>query len=147
MSTPKLIRTFIKHRAEPTVYALETDEEGNILAALDVSDAATKGGLCPHMLASMALTGRVEDLEYLTRAREAEFEDFVPECGDVHHLMTDLLSLEKEYQTSCAAFAMADSRAKSLKKDMELKGARVHECLTRVRQPRLPFPPLAAATA
>jgi hypothetical protein len=134
-----MIKRFIKHRAEPTVFAIETDEEGTILAALDVTDEATKGGLCPHMIASMPLSGHVEDIEFLSRKIDDEFDDYVPECGNVHHLMNDLLQMEREHRDAAASFAMADSTAKAKKKSMELAGQKVHDLLQRIED-RKPLP-------
>ncbi len=42
-------RYYLKHTAEPFVYAVEADDEGTLLNALDVSDEHEQGGLCPHM--------------------------------------------------------------------------------------------------
>jgi hypothetical protein len=139
-------RMFIKHRAEPTTYAIEADEGGLILAALDVTDEATTGGLCPHLLGGLPLAGRLDDVEMLNRQREAEFEDYVPECGNLHHLMQDLLALERDHRDAAAAFALADSRAKSLKKDLEMRAAKVHDLLDRINH-RTPLPLFEAAGA
>jgi hypothetical protein len=124
-------RYFLKHRAQPTVYAVEGDEDGDILGVLDVTTEATSGGLCPHLLSTLPLAGRLDDVEYLQRTRE-EYESFTPECGNVHHLMTDLLTFEREHRQVAAAFALADGKAKALKKDMELRAAKVHELLGRI---------------
>jgi len=139
-----MTRYFLKHRAEPTVYAVEGDEDGNLLAVLDVTDAATSGGLCPHLLSSLPLAGRIEDVEYVNRVRDAEYDSYVPECGNVHHLMTDLLALEREHREAAAAFAMADSKSKATKKDMELRAAKVHALLDRIND-RVPLPLFEAA--
>ena len=72
-------RYYLKHTAEPFVYAVEADDEGTILNALDVSDEHEQGGLCPHMLASLPLAARIDDVERLNRDR-SDFEPFTPEC-------------------------------------------------------------------
>ena len=89
-------RYYLKHTAEPFVYAVEADDEGTILNALDVSDEHEQGGLCPHMLASLPLAARIDDVERLNRDR-SDFEPFTPECRHVHHLMDDLLAAERHY--------------------------------------------------
>jgi hypothetical protein len=132
-------RYFLKHRAEPTVFAVEADDGGELLAVLDVTDAATKGGLCPHLLDSLPLAGRIDDVEYLRRARDDEYDIYAPDCGNVHHLMTDLLALEREHRDAAATFAMADSTAKAAKKDMELRAGKVHALLNRIND-RTPLP-------
>lgn len=132
-------RSFIKHRVEPHVYAIESDEDGVILSALDVTSESTSGGICLHALASLPLAGRIDDVEYLQRTRHDEFDDFVPDCGNVHHLMTDLLGMETEHRRAAAEFAMADSKSKALKKEMEIAGAKVHELLARISD-RKPLP-------
>ena len=139
-----MIRRFIKHRAEPTVYAIETDEDGMILGAVDLTDDATKGGLCPHMIGSIPLAGRIEDVEYLNRKIDDEYDDYVPECGNVHHLMTDLLAMERAHREAAALFALADSDAKAKRKTMENAGAKVHDLLQRIED-RKPLPLFEAA--
>ncbi len=138
-----LTRYFLKHRAEPATYAIETDEEGTILGALDVTDGATKGGLCAHMLDSMALTGRVDDIEYLNRTRD-DFEPYEPNCANEHHLLSDLLALEKEYLTAMGAYAASDAETKTLKKSMEARGEKVHALLAKIAD-RKPLPLFDAA--
>ena len=81
-SPMKLTRTFVKHQIEPAIYAIETDEDGTILGALDVTAEATKGGLCRHMIDSLPLTGRVDEVEYLQRDRAA-YDPYEPDCGNV----------------------------------------------------------------
>jgi hypothetical protein len=127
----ELIRYFVKHVARPDVYAVEGDEQGQILAVLDVTNEATKGGLCPHLLSTLPLAGRIEDVDLVMRQRE-QFEDYTPECGNVHHLMTDLLALERDHITAAGKFAASDSETKTLKKDMEAKGAKVHALLAQI---------------
>lgn len=40
--TGELRRYYLKHKKEPWTYAVEADERGEILLALDVTDEATK---------------------------------------------------------------------------------------------------------
>lgn len=134
----KVTRLCIKHAAEPTVYVVECDDEGTILAALDVTDDATRGGLCAHILDTLPLAAQLDELTYLQRDRD-RYVPYEPDCGNVHHLMHDLLRLEREHRAAAAAFALADSRAKGLKKDMETKAAEVHELLARLAD-RKPLP-------
>lgn len=136
-------RHFLKHQAEPGTYAIEIDEDGQILAALDVTDEATKGGLCTHLLSSLPLAGRIDDVDYLNRQREC-YEVFEPECGNVHHLMADLIELERAHRRLIDRFAFEDSTAKSTKKDMEAAGAKVHALLARIAD-RKPLPLFDAA--
>jgi len=133
-----MIRYFLKHKALPTVYAVEADEDGTIMFALDVTDEATKGGLCLHMLDSLPLAARVDDVLALTKDR-FEFLDYEPECGNTHHLMTDLLELEERYRDASDAFNVAHARASVLKKQMEGCGDEVHALLRKIRD-RKPLP-------
>jgi hypothetical protein len=135
----KLTRSLIKHNIEPHVYVIESDEDGMILAALDVTSEATRGGLCGHMLADLPLAGAIDDVEMLNRERDDSFGPYEAECGNVHHLLADLLAMEREHRSAAASFAMADSRAKSLKKEMELRAQKVHELLGRIGD-RKPLP-------
>jgi hypothetical protein len=133
-------RMYLKHRAEPGTYAVEYDVDGMILNALDVTSEATKGGLCPHMLHTLPLAGRLDEVEYLNRMRSSDtFEEWLPDCGNVHHLLNDLVTLEQEHRRAIDGFAMADSIAKSKRKDMELTAAKVHELLARISD-RKPLP-------
>jgi hypothetical protein len=141
---PKLTRSLIKHIAEPTVYVIETDEDGMILNALDVTNEATGGGLCPHVINDLPLAGRIEDVELLNRERDEQWQPYVPDCGNIHHLMTDLLAFEREHRAAAQAFAMADSRAKGLRKELDLKSQKVHELLGRIAD-RKPAPLFEAA--
>lgn len=135
----KTTRALIKHRQEPTVYAIEADEDGIILAALDVTSEVTGGGFCVHLLPALALTGRIDDVELLNREREEHWEGFTPECGNVHHVMADLIAAEKEHRAAATATAIAESRFRSLKKDTDAKAAKVHDLLGRIAD-RKPLP-------
>ena len=106
-------RYYLKHTAEPFVYAVEEDDEGTILNALDVSDEHEQGGICPHMLASLPLAARIDDVEHLNRDR-GNFERVDPECRHVHHLMDDLLAAERYYRQVEATFHAADAARKAL---------------------------------
>ena len=132
-------RYYLKHTAEPFVYAVEADDEGTILNALDVSDEHEQGGLCPHMLASLPLAARIDDVERLNRDR-SDFEPFTPECRHVHHLMDDLLAAERHYRQVEATFHAADAERKALQKRMEAAGAKVHALLRTIQdRPSLPL--------
>ena len=132
------IRRFTKHLKDATVFAIEAAEDGLILASLDVTTEATSGGLCTHLLPTLPLAGRLDDVEYLN-AHADEFEGFEPECGNAHHLMNDLVTLEKEHRNAIAVYAMAASRAAGAKKEMELRAAKVHDLLGRIGD-RKPLP-------
>ena len=134
----KTTRSLIKHRQEPTVYAIESDEDALILAALDVTREATSGGLCSHTLGDLPLAGRIDDVELLNRERE-NYDGFIPECGNVHHLMTELLALDREHRQAAAAASIAEARFRSLRKDVDAKSQKVHELLARINE-RKPLP-------
>lgn len=136
--TGELTRVYLKHKAEPLTFAVEMDERGRCLAVLDVSDEQTKGGLCPHLLGVLPLAGRIDDVESVN-ARRQEFHLFEPECGNTHHLLADLLTMERAYRGSTERFESADRNAKSLKKIMEEDGAKVHQLLIKI-QDRKPLP-------
>lgn len=140
----KTTRSLIKHTAEPFIYCIECDDEGFILAAMDVTKEAESGGLCPHMLAGLPLAGAIEDVERLNRERDSEWNVYTTDCGNVHHLMADLINAEKDHRAAAAQTAMAESKFRSLKKDTELKAAKVHDILGRLadRKPLPLFEPL-----
>jgi hypothetical protein len=141
-----LTRSLIKHAKEPAFYVIEADEDGVILAALDVSSEVTSGGLCRHMVKDVPLLGQLDDVERLNRERaqgDAEGVDvwlpYVAECGNVHHLMTELLALDRDHRAAAHAYAVADAKAKSLKKEMDARGEKVHELLGQISD-RKPLP-------
>jgi len=136
--TGELKRYYLKHKAEPTTFAVEADERGEILAALDVTDEQTKGGLCPHALESLPLKARIDDVIDLNKHRD-DFQVYEPDCRNVHHLMTDLLTLERGFREATSAFEQADAEAKALKKRMEAQGEKVHALLSKI-QDRKPLP-------
>lgn len=136
--TGELSRYYLKHKADPTTYAVEADERGEILSALDVTDEAAKGGLCPHLLTTLPLAARIDDVESLNRHRD-EFHVCEPDCRNTHHLLSDLLALERDYRTAVQAWEVADGEAKVLKKRMEAQGEKVHALLQRI-QDRKPLP-------
>lgn len=135
---PMTKRAFLKHTNEPTTYAVEMDDDGLVLSLLDVTSEITNGGLCSHILASLPLAGRVDDLELMRRTRD-EYDAFEPDCGNAHHLIHDLIALEQEYRRVCDAFALADSKAKSLKDDMNNKRDKVHSLVRKIAD-RKPLP-------
>lgn len=138
MSEGEIVRFYIKHKANPTVFAIERDKRG-YLAALEVTDASTKGGVCPHMLPSLPLSDEPGLLAHLERAK-TEFELYEPECGNVHHLMTDLIELERDYRDVLRQWTQIDMQAKALKKLVDHKGDKVHELLERIyNRPALPL--------
>lgn len=143
--TGELRRYYLKHKAEPATFAVEADDRGEILSALDVTDDATKGGLCPHLLESLPLAARIDDVIALNRDRES-FQVFEPDCRNAHHLMADLLTMERGYREATSAFEQADAEAKALKKRMEAQGEKVHALLSKI-QDRKPLPLFETAAA
>lgn len=136
--TGELTRFYLKHKTNTEVFAVEADDRGEILAALDVTAEASSGGVCPHMLATLPLAGRVDDVVSLNM-RRAEFAFVEPECGNTHHLLADLLTLEREFRGSTQRWESADRTSKSLKKIMEEDGEKVHQLLMKI-QDRKPLP-------
>ena len=143
--TGELKRYYLKHKAEPSTFAVEADERGEILSALDVTDEATKGGLCPHLLESLPLKARIDDVIDLNAHRN-DYALFEPDCLNTHHLLADLLTLERGFREATGAFEQADAEAKALKKRMEAQGEKVHALLVRI-QDRKPLPLFEASAA
>jgi hypothetical protein len=143
--TGELKRYYLRHKELKTTYAVEGDDRGEILGVLDVSAEAGQGGICPHMLPSLPLAGRIDEVEYLMKHRD-EFAIEEPDCRNAHHLMTDLLLLESDYRAMTRQFEQADAEAKALKKRMEAQGDKVHSLLCRI-QDRKPLPLFETAAA
>lgn len=129
--TGELTRAYLKHKIEALVFAVEVDERRTVLGALDVSDEETKGGLCHHMLSSLPLKADIDIVSDLNRNIK-DFALYEPECGNTHHLMHDLISLEREYRDASRAFESADRTRKALQKNMEECGTKVHDLLERI---------------
>lgn len=139
MTIPSVTRSLIKHRIEPTTYAVEMDFEGVILGALDVTSEVTSGGFCSHTLSGLPLAGSIDTVEQLNRQRD-DFEAFQPTCGNVHHLFNDILTMKKSHRAALAAFALADARAKALEREAKAQAAKIEELLGRlVDQKPLPL--------
>lgn len=113
--TGELKRYYLKHKTEPTTYAVEGDDRGEVLAALDVTGDATKGGLCPHLLETLPLAARIDDVIQINKHKD-DFQVFEPDCQNTHHLLSDLLTLERNYREATSAFGQADAEAKGAEK-------------------------------
>lgn len=133
-----MTRRLIKHLAQPVIYAVDVDDDGMVLGALDVTTEVTSGGLCSHLLESLPLVGRLDDVEYLNAHRD-EYEPYATACGNIHHLMRDLLRLEADHRAAKAAFRLTDARAKALRRDVDARAAEVHALLDQIAE-RKPLP-------
>ena len=139
---PTTTRFYLKHLAEPHVFAVEADEAGTILYALDLSDEYSKGegaGLCSHMLDTLPLQGHVEDIERLNIDR-SEWKRYAPDCTDIHHMVNDLMTFEQEYLADLDTYNDAAEATKRLKKRADASGERVHTVLQRMAKSREPLP-------
>jgi hypothetical protein len=143
--TGELTRYFLKHKKDGGTYAVEADEHREIVACLDVTDDAKRGGVCPHLLAGLPLASHRFDVDALNKNRE-DFERFDPDCGNTHHLLADLVAMEGVYRESVTRWESADGTAKAFKKVMEGNSERVHELLNRIRD-RKPLPLFEQAEA
>jgi hypothetical protein len=136
--TGELSRYYLMHKKTEITFAVEADDRGEILGAVEVTAEKYLGGLCPHMLPTLPLAGRIDDVIDLQKSRD-DFDVYEPDCRNAHHLMSDLLVLESDYRAMTRAFEQADAEAKALKKRMEAQGEKVHALLCRISD-RKPLP-------
>jgi hypothetical protein len=91
-----------------------------------------------HLIASLPLAAQIDDVEALNRTRD-QYETFVPDCANAHHLLADLVQKETEHRAAIDAFAMLDARAKAGKKRVDETAAEVHTLLGKIAN-RKPLP-------
>ena len=141
IATSETRRFYLKHHAEPSVYAVEVAPDGLIINALDLSDEHTKdggAGICKHALDALPLHGHVEDIERLNNNRN-DWRTYDPDCRNVHHLVDELMDLEREYLKDLGTYNDSAEDTKALRKRADASGERVHALLQRLST-REPLP-------
>lgn len=106
--TGEIRRSFLKHKVYGTVFCVDVDETGEVLAALAVSEAST----CIHTKDDLTLN--LDDAKAINEHfRDYEAADL--KCTDPTHLLADIGQQEKVCAEAEAAWKTAHSEAKSLK--------------------------------
>jgi len=120
--TGELFRGFLKHKIYGTVVAVERDETGIVLAAMEVHEAIA----CRHRLAGYPLSPDVNVCAEIN-AHPRDFESFEPVCVDAAHLLADIGVAEKAAQAAEVDWQRAHAHAKALKETFEEQTAALRQ--------------------
>jgi len=108
--TGELTRGFLKHKVYGTVIAVERDETGVVLAALEIGEAIA----CRHRLAGYALRPDVNACAEIN-AHPRDFASFEPVCGEAAHLLAEIGGAEQAARAAELEWQQAHAHAKALK--------------------------------
>jgi hypothetical protein len=125
-------RTFIRHKVYGSVFVVEVDPSGEILAAASITDATA----CRHRLGGYTLA--LDEAAHVM-SNLKDFEPFEPACTDAAHLLADIGDAERECDEAETTFQAAHSAAKAAKELFETKQQALRAL---VRQATLPARPL-----
>ena len=125
-------RSFVRHLVFGTVYVIEINETGDVLAAAVVTDATA----CRHRLHEQALT---LDAAEAVREHRADFEPFDPVCNDARHLLADIGIATRAADRAERDYETAAHDAKSKKELAEKARAFVMQLTRDATNPR-PLP-------
>lgn len=133
----EIARRFLKHQVYGTLYAVEMDNTGEVLASAVVTDATA----CPHTLGGYTLLvdepgGEVDTINQHIR----DYEVFEPRCSDPGHLLADLGTQEQVCQVARNAWLVARSHAKELKENLEKAEALLRSMVREATTPAAPLP-------
>lgn len=130
--TGELTRRFLKHKVYGTLFAVEQDEKGVVMAALAIGEAVA----CRHRLAGYDLKLDAGE-EVSKHLRDYEIVD--PACIDPTHLLADIGGAEKECAVAESAWQQAHSYAKALKETFEQKQETLRQIVRDATNPK-PMP-------
>lgn len=130
--TGEVKRAFLKHQVYGTVFCVEIDETGQVLAAKAISEATA----CRHQKDVIEL-GLDEAAEINKHLRD--YEDCDPGCTDSTHLLSEIGEAEKACQVAEGEWGAAAKHAKSLKEIFEMKQDRVRSLVREATDPK-PLP-------
>lgn len=136
--TGEITRSFFRHKVFRTLFAVEHDDSGLVLAAAVVSEASA----CPHALAELSLA--LDDAVDLNK-HAADYELATLQCSDPKHLLADIATAERECQLAEAEWNAAHREAKSLKETFEKKASLLRSIVREATSPR-PMPLFDQAT-
>lgn len=126
--TGEITRSFLKHKIYGTVYAVETDEEGTVLASAVITEATA----CRHALGGYTLT--LFEVE-LINAHIRDYEFFEPKCADATHLLDDIGTQERVCQGAESEWAIARGHAKACKETFEQEKAKLRAMVREATTP------------
>lgn len=130
--TGELTRRFFKHKIYGSVFAVEQDEKGEVLAAIALNEAT----VCRHQLPTYQLAlDAAEDIQKHVR----DYEIIDPPCSDPTHLLSDIGAAEKACQVAESEWDAAHSHAKALKEVLAQKQEHLRQIVRDATAPR-PMP-------
>lgn len=106
--TGEITRSFIKHKVYGTVYAIEGDDAGTVLASAVVTEATA----CRHTLVAIALT--LDDVDQVN-ANLRDYEVVEPACSDPKHLLVEIGVQERTCQAAEQELVAAVTTANELR--------------------------------
>lgn len=106
--TGEITRSFLKHKVYGTVYAIEGDDTGTVLASAVVTEATA----CRHTLATIALT--LDDVAQVNQNLR-DYEVFEPACSDPKHLLVEIGVQERTCQAAEQELVAAVTTANELR--------------------------------
>lgn len=130
--TGELTRRFFKHKIYGTVFAIEQDEKGEVLAALALNEAT----ICRHQLPTYNLN---LDAAEAIQQHVRDYEIVDPACSDPTHLLADIGTAEKECQAAESDWAAAHAVAKAKKEVFEQKQETLRQIVRDATSPK-PMP-------
>jgi len=140
-TTGEIRRAFFKHRVFSELFAVEIDETGLVLAALDISSTAASA--CRQALPSYELS---MEAAAALNDHVNDFEVFEPACLDAGHQLRDIFEMDRLSEQAFGAWQTADNHAKALKKTYEQHLEAASKLRKDYREPReLPLFPRNAA--
>lgn len=128
--TGEIVRSFIKHKVYGTVYAIEGDETGTVLASAVVTEATA----CRHTLPAYELT--LDDVDRVN-IDIRDYEVFEPVCSDPKHLLDEIGLLDRAVSTAEAELVGAGVAMKQARE--AVKGAKA-KLWAMVREATNPVP-------
>jgi hypothetical protein len=131
--TGEIRRYFIKHKVYGTVYAVDADDSGTVLASAVVTEAIA----CRHTLAGIELT--LDEVDQVNK-NLGDYEVFEPVCSDPKHLLGEIGDQELVCQASRSEMLVAHAHAKECKETYEKDEAKLRSMVREATSPtKLPL--------
>jgi len=125
-------RSFLKHKVFGTLYAVDRDAAGVVVAAVSVTSATA----CRHMLDTYELTPDF----YAINKEIRDYAFFEPTCSDPAHWLQEIGAQEKLCSEAEGEWLRAKSHAKELREAYEQEKAALRTlCREATTAPALPL--------
>lgn len=126
-------RTFLKHKAFGTLYAVDLDLAGDVLGAVVVTD----GLACRHTAKTYWL--QLDDVDEINH-NLGDYDEFEPVCCAPLHLLQDIGDQMKAVAIAEGAWNIARNQAKALKETYDAEKATLFAVVRRATEPPKPLP-------